>query len=145
MTLNAPAPHNIDGHLKILGVCWIVYGFLRLAATLWLASFHTTATLMFGALLGRVPDPFALMADFHFLYLVVEVWSAVAGVIGLLSGLALLANQGAARGLTLFAAFLSLTEIPLGVTLGCYTLIVLLPINPAQLHVHRAPPEALQS
>ena len=145
MTLNATAPRNICTHLKILGVCWIVYGFLRLAATLWLAAFHTAATLMFGALLGRVPDPFSLMADFHFLYLAVEVWSAAAGVIGILAGLALLANRGAARWLALFAAFLSLSDIPLGITLGCYTLIVLLPIHPAQLHVHGAPPEALQS
>jgi hypothetical protein len=108
MTLNAAAPRNIHMHLKILGVCWVVYGFLRLAATLWLAAFHTTATVMFGALLGRVPDPFTLMADFHFIYMLVEVWSAAAGVIGILAGLALLANQTAARWLALFAAFLSL-------------------------------------
>jgi hypothetical protein len=86
-----------------------------------------------------------LMADFHFLYLAVEVWSVAAGVIGILAGLALLANQSAARWLALFAAFLSLSEIPLGITLGSYTMIVLLPINPAQLHLHRPPPEALQS
>jgi hypothetical protein len=145
MTLNAAAPRNIYTHLKILGVCWIIYGFLRLAATLWLVAFHTTATLMFGSLLGRVPDPFTLMAEFHFLYLAVEAWSAAAGVIGILAGLALLANQGAARWLALFAGFLSLSEIPLGVTLGCYTLIVLLPMNPVQLHMQGSPPQALQS
>jgi hypothetical protein len=51
---------------RVLGVCWVVYGVLRLAMTLWLISFTTTATLMFGALLTRVPDPFTLMSAFHF-------------------------------------------------------------------------------
>jgi hypothetical protein len=135
MTLHAPV-HRF----KTLGVCWIVYGLLRLAMTLWLVAFHTTATMMFGALLGRVPDPFTLMADFHIIYLAVEVWSAVTGLVSILAGLALLASQAAARWLALCAAFLSLSEIPLGITLGTYTLIVLLAIDPAQLP---SPREAL--
>ena len=43
--------------LRALGVFWIVYGIFRLAMTVWLVSFTTTATLMFGASLTRVPDP----------------------------------------------------------------------------------------
>jgi hypothetical protein len=49
------------------------------------------------------------------------------GVFGLMAGLALLANQPAARKLAVVAAFLSVSEIPIGTTLGIYTLIVLLP------------------
>ena len=78
---------------------------------------------MFGALLTRVPNPFTLMADFQLIYLSIEVLSAVTGV------LALLAGQAFTRPLGLMAAYLSLSEIPLGITLGTYTLIVLLPAN----------------
>jgi hypothetical protein len=82
---------------------------------------------MFGALLGRVPDPFALMSDFHIAYAAIVVLSLLCGLFGLLAGLALLASQRPARTLALLAAFLSVSEIPFGTTLGIYTLIVLLP------------------
>ena len=112
---------------RVLGVCWIVYGVLRLAMTLWLISFTTTATLMFGALLTRVPDPYSLMALFHLLYLGVTIWSAVAGVLGIIAGVALLLGQPSARPLSIAAALLSLSELPFGIALGVYTLVVVLP------------------
>jgi hypothetical protein len=112
---------------RILGLCWIVYGALRLAMTLWLLTFTTTATLMFGALLTRVPDPFSLMSLFHFLYLGVMIWSAVAGVVGILAGVTLLSGQRSARPLAIAAALLSLSELPFGIALGVYTLVVVVP------------------
>jgi uncharacterized membrane protein HdeD (DUF308 family) len=54
------------------------------------------------------------------------VLSFFCGLFGLLAGLALLANQRPARTLALLAAFLSISEIPFGTTLGIYTLVVLL-------------------
>jgi hypothetical protein len=112
---------------RILGLCWIVYGVLRSAMTLWLLTFTTTATLMFGALLTRVPEPFSLMSLFHFLYLGVMIWSAVSGVVGILAGLTLLSGQRSARPLAIAAAFLSLSELPFGIALGVYTLVVVVP------------------
>jgi hypothetical protein len=112
---------------RILGLCWIVYGVLRLAMTFWLLTFTTTATLMFGALLTRVPDPFSLMSLFHFLYLGVIIWSAVSGVVGILAGVTLLSGQRSARPLAIAAALLSLSELPFGIALGVYTLVVMVP------------------
>jgi hypothetical protein len=112
---------------RILGLCWIVYGVLRLAMTFWLLTFTTTATLMFGALLTRVPDPFSLMSLFHFLYLGVIIWSAVSGVVGILAGATLLSGQRSARPLAIAAALLSLSELPFGIALGVYTLVVMVP------------------
>jgi hypothetical protein len=82
---------------------------------------------MFGALLTRVPDPFALMSDFHIVYSLMIVLSVVCGVAGCLAGIALLAARPAGRPLALVAAFLSTSSLPLGTTLGIYTLVVLLP------------------
>ena len=112
---------------RILGLCWIVYGVLRLAMTFWLLTFTTAATLMFGALLTRVPDPFSLMSLFHFLYLGVIIWSAVSGVVGILAGVTLLSGQRSARPLAIAAALLSLSELPFGIALGVYTLVVMVP------------------
>jgi hypothetical protein len=96
---------------------------IRLAMAVFLVSFGGTATLMFGALLNRVADPFTLMGIFHFLYAVAIVLSAVCGFLGLVAGLAVLGGQRSARTLCLIAGFLSLPNIPLGTTLGIYTLI----------------------
>jgi len=84
---------------------------------------------MFGALLSRVPNPFALMDDFHIVYTGIVVVTFLCGVFGILAGLALLGNQRPARVLALLAAFLSVSEIPFGTTLGIYTLIALLPLR----------------
>src|SRR5271156_5448584 len=111
---------------KTLAVCWIVYGIFRIAAAVWLVSFTPVATVMFGALLVRVRDAESMMSAFHFFYAFSIILSAVCGVIGLLAGLALLAGQRLGRILALIAAFLSLSELPVGIPLGVYTLVALL-------------------
>lgn len=120
---------------RTLGVCWIIYGVIRLVMALWLIVFNGTATVMFGALLNRVPDPFTMMSEFHFVYVGIIVLSILCGVLGILGGLAMLSGARSGRGVLVLAAFLSLSEIPLGITLGVYTLIVLLP-RPRQFSEH---------
>src|SRR5271168_1508001 len=120
MAADAGADSRLRGHGRVLGLCWIVYGILRLAMALWLALFTGTATVMFGALLQRVANPFAMMSDFHVLYVLLIVLSVVCGIVGLLAGIAILGGGG--RKLALAAAFLSVSEIPFGTTLGIYTL-----------------------
>jgi hypothetical protein len=118
---------NLSSHRRLLGYCWIVYGILRLIAAIWLVLFSPTSTVMFGALLNRVPNPFALMGDFHVIYAGLVVLSLFCGLFGIPAGLALLTNQRSARMLALLTAFLSVSEVPFGTTLGIYTLMVLLP------------------
>jgi len=124
VTSNDLVAPGVGDHTRTLGICWVAYGVLRLAMAVWLLSFGGTATLMFGALLNRVADPFTLMGVFHFLYTAAIILSAVCGLLGLLAGLALLGGQRSGRTLCLIAGFLSLPNIPLGTTLGIYTLIV---------------------
>jgi len=138
MVTEEPVWRQLGHHLRILGICWLLYGFLCLIAALWLVFFTNTATVMFGALLNRVPDPFTMMSDFHFIYGVLIVLFIVCGVLGVLAGLGLLASQRFGYGLALIAAFLSLSSIPLGTTLGIYTLIILLPMTPWHTSAVRA-------
>ena len=121
--LYSPHSHALTtGGTKTLGLGWIVYGVYRLAVTVWLIAFTTTATLMFGALLTRVPDPYSLMTAFHILYSVAIVWSGISALLGIVAGLAMVASQNAARILVVAAALLALPELPFGVMLGAYTL-----------------------
>jgi len=129
MALNEAPADNLGGYRQILGVCWIVYGIYRLILGICLFVYTGTATVMFGALLGRVPDAFSLMADFHVFYAVIVVLSFVCGLIGLLAGLALVAKQGTGRKLALVAAISSVSDLPFGTTLGIFTLIAFLPLR----------------
>ena len=143
MISNGAGARIVSSSLRILGVCWAVCGVIRLITAVWLVLFTGTATLMFGALLARAPDPFTLMSTFHFVYAVVVVLAAASGLIGLLAGLALLAGSPSARVLALVAGFLSLSNIPLGTTLGIYTLLILLPLNAAEQSSRAGKPVAL--
>jgi hypothetical protein len=125
--LDEAAAGNRNGRGRTLGFCWLVYGIFRLITGICLILFTGTATVMFGALLNRVPDAFSLMSGFHVVYACIVAVSFLCGVFGVLAGLALMANQGSARLLALLAAFLSVSEIPIGTTLGIYTLVALLP------------------
>ena len=129
MELKESGAGSLGGYRQTLGVCWIVYGIYRLILGICLFVYTGTATVMFGALLGRVPDAFTMMAEFHVLYAVVVVLSFACGLIGLMAGLALVANQGLGRKLALVAAVLSVSDVPFGTTLGIFTLIAILPFR----------------
>ena len=124
-----PVGQNLSSRFQTLGTCWIVYGVFRLIMAVCLVIWASTATLMFGTLLNRVPDALTLMGVFHFMYAGTIGLSAVCGILGIMAGLALLAGRRSGRVLALVAGFLSLSNIPLGTTLGIYTLVVLLPKN----------------
>lgn len=120
-------PATVTAGAKPLGLAWIIYGAYRLALTVWLFVFTTTATLMFGALLTRVPDPYSLMTVFHILYSVAIVWSGISAVLGIVAGLAMMASQNAARVLVVAASLLALPELPFGLMLGVYTMTRIAP------------------
>ena len=112
--------------MKTLGICWIFYGLYRVCMGVLALLLAPTATVMFGALLSRVPDPFTLMGTFHALYMGWIGLSFVSGALGMLGGLALMRKAGDGRRLLLAASFFSLSDLPVGIALGVYSLIVLI-------------------
>lgn len=115
-----------------LGILWALYGISRLVIALVLVFFSGTATVMFGALLSRVPNPFALMADFHLLYVVMILWNIVSGITALVAAADLLTRRRSARAVAILAGFIALPVIPFGIMLGVYTLFVFLPQDRAR-------------
>lgn len=112
--------------MKTLGISWIVYGIFRLAMGVAALLLTPTATVMFGALLTRVANPFAWMDFFHLLYACCTALAFLCGVLAILGGLALLRGPASGRGLLLAASFLSLSDLPVGIAISVYTLIILL-------------------
>src|SRR5277367_1575997 len=115
--------------MRNLGILWVLYGLLRLVGALGVFLYSGTLTLMWGSLVTRVPNPFALMDLFHFFLVFVIILGIVAGVISIIAGLALMSGGASARTLGLLAAFFGLINGPLGIALGAYTLVVLIPAN----------------
>jgi len=125
MSTTSASAQNPRANSTTLGALWVVYAILRLVAVILLVLYSGTATVMFGALLTRVADFVTFMAVFHILYIAAIIVTALSGLFSLLAGAALLTGKSA-RTLSLFAAFLSVHDLPLGTTLGIYTLIVFL-------------------
>ena len=117
---------RVEGRGSALGLCWIVFGIFRLIAAVWMLSFAGTATVMFGTLLNRVPNPYSLMSAFHVIYSGWLVLSAASGIFGILAGITLLTGSGVSRMLALVAAFLSVAFVTVGTTLSVYTMVVFL-------------------
>jgi hypothetical protein len=110
-----------------LGVWWMIYGVLCVAKVAWIVINEATLTLMWGALLNRVANPFFWMSMFHFAMLAVVIVVVVTALFSFLAAIALMQGGPSSRTLALVAGFLGLITGPLGIALGVYTLIVMLP------------------
>jgi len=113
--------------MRNLGILWVIYGLLRLVTALGTFMWSSTLALMWGALLSRVPNPFALMGYFQAFLVFAIILGIVAGIVSIIAGLALMSGGGSSRSLGLVAAFFGLINGPLGIALGAYTLVVLVP------------------
>ena len=113
--------------MRNVGILWVIYGLLRWVMALAIFMWSTTLTLMWGALLSRVPNPFALMDYFHLFLGFAIVLGIVAGIVSIVAGLALMSGGESSRKLGLVAAFFGLINGPLGIALGAYTLVLLVP------------------
>jgi hypothetical protein len=111
--------------MRNLGILWILYGLLRLIGALGVFLYSGNLTLMWGALLTRVPNPFALMDLFHSFLIFIIILGIVAGVVCMIAGLNLISSAASARALAMVAAFFGLTNGPLGMALGAFTLVFL--------------------
>jgi hypothetical protein len=110
-----------------LGVLWAVYAILRFAGAAFIVVYEGMLTVMWGAIITRVANPFALMSLFHFFLIFAVVLNIIAGIFSLLAAIALLGRTGSARTLALVASFFGLTNGPLGIALGAYTLVIFVP------------------
>jgi hypothetical protein len=107
------------------GTLWLLYGVLRVAMAAFLVVFSATARLMFGALLSRVPNPFTWMSLFEVLYWTIIAWCIACAILSFLAAGALLGHRHSAQRTGMIAALVSLPEIPFGLVLGVYTLLVI--------------------
>lgn len=119
-------------HNRTLGILWAAYGVLLILGGVWLLLYEPALTLMWGALLNRVPNPFAWMNLFHFMLYAKVLLDFVAAVFSFLAATALMPSAYSGRKLGLIAAFFGLVSGPLGIALGAFTVAILIPQVGAQ-------------
>lgn len=123
MSSNQSSIGVVGRRSRVLAALWLLYGIARLIVAIWMAAFSGTAAVMFGALLNRVPNPYSLMTAFHLIWIFAVVLCVASGLMGILAGLALMSGGNSGRTLAVIAAILSVSDVPLGTTLGIYTLV----------------------
>ncbi|HXK05501.1 MAG TPA: zinc-ribbon domain-containing protein [Verrucomicrobiae bacterium] len=110
-----PGP-RVAGHIRTLGILWIVYSVIHLIP---------------GLIVGSMPHWLPFNSDFPFfmggLFRFIGGVLMVKGILGVIAGWGLLDRQSWARLLAIVIAFLSLFQFPFGTAIGIYTLWVLLP------------------
>ncbi|MGD0402262.1 MAG: hypothetical protein ABSB66_03625 [Candidatus Acidiferrales bacterium] len=116
-----------NGRYGTLGFLWAVYAILRFAGAAFIVVYFEMLSVMWGAIITRVANPFALMSLFHFFLIFAVLLNIIAGIFALLAALALLGRTGSARTLALVASFFGLINGPLGIALGAYTLVIFVP------------------
>jgi hypothetical protein len=119
-----PRPSRVREHTRLLGILWLAY-----------SAFHSVggvvlmivANTIFGQ--GRDFSQVHGPAFLHGLLTGLGFLLLVRAAAGFAAGWGLLQRESWARVLTLVVAFMSLFDIPIGTTLGIYTLWVLLPVQ----------------
>ncbi len=112
-----------------LGILWAAYAVFMIALAAWMFLYTQTLTLMWGAIINRVADPFAWMSFFHFFLTATIVMALISAVLSLLAAVALLQGAASSRSLGLVAAAFGLLGPPLGVVLGAFTVAIVLPLR----------------
>lgn len=117
----------LRSHNRTLGILWLVYGVLLIAGAVWLLLYEPILTLMWGALLNRVPNPFTWMTFFHAALYARVIVGFVGAIFAFLAAVTLMQSSRSERRLGLIAAFFGIIAGPLGIALGVFTLAILLP------------------
>lgn len=109
------------------GILWLSYGCLRVTETAFIVAFSGTLSLMWGALLARVPDPQPWMTVFNVGLFFATAWCVVSALFSFFTGISLLQKKTPSRADTMVPSLLALPDFPFGIILGVYTLIALMP------------------
>jgi len=112
----------------ILGALWALYGAMMVAGAVWVIVFNRTLTVMWGAVISHVANPFAWMNFFHAYLGVMVVVGFVAAALSFIAAFSLMMGAGA-RLWSLIAAAFGMFTSPLGIVLGVFTVAAMYPMR----------------
>ena len=107
-----------------LGLLWAIYGVICIVKAAWIVVYSGTLTLMWGAIINRVADPFFWMNMFHIWLVGAVVVLILTAIFSFLAAASLMTTRGFGRALAIVACILGILTGPLGIALGTYTMIM---------------------
>ena len=114
-----------------LGILWIIYGIVMIVAAAFMVVYNGTLTLMWGAIVTRVPNALAWMSAFHLFLGATVVMALISAFFSFAAGFALMRGASSSRTLGLIAAAFGLLGAPPGIALGAFTVAMLYPLGAA--------------
>ncbi len=129
---SAPAPMNMNNHLRILGILWIFRGVLHAFGGVWMALVGST---FLPHVMNSFPHVFMGMPFGRLIGSSIAFGGGIAVLFGLadiLVGWALLQREEWGRMLAIVMGVITILSFPVGTALGIYTLIILLPAQSEQ-------------
>jgi hypothetical protein len=118
---------NLEERRKSLGLLWVIYGVICIIKAVFVFVNINVFTLMWGALLNRVPDPYTWMSLFHIWIMCLIVLMSVTALFSFLAAGSLRMGSNPSRAITLIAGFFAIVTGPLGIAIGVYTWITFVP------------------
>jgi hypothetical protein len=118
-----------NGNFRTLGVLWGLYGILMVAAAAWIIVYNRTLTLMWGAIISRVANPFAWMDMFHMFLVATVIMALISAALSFFAAFALMGGARSQRTAGLLAATFGMLGTPPGVALGVFTVAAVYPLN----------------
>jgi hypothetical protein len=112
-----------------LGILWLIYGIVMIVAATFVVVYNGTLTLMWGAIITRVPNALTWMSAFHLFLVATIIMALISAFFSFAAGFALMRGASSSRKLGLIAAAFGLLGAPPGVALGAFTVAMLYPLG----------------
>src|SRR5579871_229122 len=93
-----------NGQFRTLGVLWGLYGILMVGAAAWIMVYNRTLTLMWGAIVSRVANPFAWMDMLHLFLVATVIMALISAALSFFAAFALMGGARSQRTAGLLAA-----------------------------------------
>jgi hypothetical protein len=123
---------------RVLCTLWALYGLLCVLTAAWAVVYSTTLTLMWGAIINRVADPFFWMNMFHIWLAAFVVILLLAAIFSFVLAVALMRGRAVGNPVAVVASVFAMVTNPLGIALGGYTLVVTVPRPAAEARANYA-------
>ncbi|HKS68196.1 MAG TPA: hypothetical protein VJR26_13230 [Candidatus Acidoferrales bacterium] len=122
-------------HVRIMGILWAIYGCFEIVMAFWTIGMSSVYFPLFQKLVAPAANSQLSPESLHTLFVFSGIFSLVTGALGLFAGWMLLRRERSGRAVALFAAFVSLIQLPLGTGLAIYTLVELLSSSAREKYV----------
>jgi ABC-type Fe3+ transport system permease subunit len=112
---------------RTLGILWLVYGAICIFEAAWLVVERNVLRIVWGTLITRVPDSLSWMSYYDMIWFVAVALAIMTAIFSFFGAFALMRRVISGRPFAQIASILAIIHGPLGVALGVYTLVCIVP------------------